>query len=240
MKLSLSNRVTTVTFDNVDEQGWLTSYLTFQDKPGFFTKADGTAGHAGSKHRRLFNLKTSTFPAGLTSTVYRGCLKEGFGVEVNDTRKWPKNPLGREVCDWLYPYQHEAVERILSRTRGIVSLPTASGKCLAPDTPVVHYDGRVTRACDVVVGDQLMGPDSRPRNVLSTTSGIGPRYRVEPKAGDAWECNDVHVLTLVNRDSDEIIDIPLNDFIGKSKWFRDTHYSFCTGVEWAPAPPLPI
>jgi hypothetical protein len=46
------------------------------------------------------------------------------------------------------------------------------------------------------VGDTLMGPDSKPRTVLSVTSGVGPLYRVDQKIGDPYVCNDAHILSL--------------------------------------------
>lgn len=63
------------------------------------------------------------------------------------------------------------------------------GKCLGPEVPVLHFDGHVTRADGVSVGDQLMGPDSKPRNVISTTRGTGPMFTVLPTKGEPWRCN---------------------------------------------------
>lgn len=72
-----------------------------------------------------------------------------------------------------------------------------SGKCLGKDTPVIMYDGTIKMVQDVKTGDLLMGPDSKPRTVLGTTTGTGQLYRVEPKnGGDPFVCNDVHVLSL--------------------------------------------
>ena len=57
---------------------------------------------------------------------------------------------------------------------------SGGGKCLAPDTPVLMYDGTVKQAKDVQIGDQLMGPDSTPRNVLQLGSGRSTMYKVIP------------------------------------------------------------
>src|SRR5277367_5837034 len=47
--------------------------------------------------------------------------------------------------------------------------PSGIGKCLAPGTPVLMFDGTIKNVEDDRVGDLLMGPDSKPRRVLSTT-----------------------------------------------------------------------
>lgn len=104
--------------------------------------------------------------------------------------------------------------------------PTGSGKCLAPETPVLHYSGEVTEAKDVQAGDALMGPDSRPRRVLSVCSGFGPLYLVVPVKGDPYVVNDAHILTLrMNCDAGgyrkgELVDVSVSDYLEASKTFR--------------------
>jgi hypothetical protein len=72
-----------------------------------------------------------------------------------------------------------------------------AGKCLGRGTPVLMFDGSVKPVERVVDGDLVMGPDSKPRRVSGTTKGHGPLYRVTPIKGDAFVCNDAHVLTVV-------------------------------------------
>lgn len=70
------------------------------------------------------------------------------------------------------------------------------GKCLGRGTDVLCFDGAVKPVEEIEVDDQLMGPDSQPRTVLSLHEGIGPLYRIVPTKGDSWICNDAHILTL--------------------------------------------
>lgn len=145
----------------------------------------------------------------------------------------------------LRDYQATAIERVRlhvshGRRQVLIVAPTGAGKCLAPDTPVLMHNGRIVTASRVAVGDLLMGPDSRPRAVLSTTVGEGPRYRISPVKGDPWECNDVHVLTLKNTVTGKIVDIPLDEYLQKSRTFRHEHKLFCVGVEFPYQPPLPV
>ncbi len=97
----------------------------------------------------------------------------------------------------------------------LVQAVAGSGKCLGIDTPVLLYDGSIKLVQDVVVGDKLMGPDSKPRTVLSTNVGNGELYEIKPIKGDPFVCNDVHVMTLIgtNRKKGKIIDVPLNEYL---------------------------
>lgn len=118
--------------------------------------------------------------------------------------------------------------------------PTGTGKCLGRGTPVLLHDGRIVPVEDVRVGDTLMGPDSEPRRVTSTTQGHGPLYRVTPTKGDPWICNDAHILTLVHTEHGTTHDVPLQQWLAASKWFRHCHKQFMVGVDYGPSDPLPI
>jgi len=72
------------------------------------------------------------------------------------------------------------------------------GKCVKKDTPVIMYDGTVKLVQNVIPGDVLMGDDSGPRNVLSTTSGKEQMYRVVPNKGDSYTVNESHIISLIS------------------------------------------
>jgi phage terminase large subunit len=71
-----------------------------------------------------------------------------------------------------------------------------SGKCLGRGTLVMLASGGITRVEDVQTGDLLMGPDSKPRRVMGTTTGFGPLYRVRQKSAEDYVVNDAHILAL--------------------------------------------
>lgn len=105
----------------------------------------------------------------------------------------------------------------------VLSAKTGAGKCLGKDTPVLMYDGSIKMVQDVVHGDKLMGPDSKPRNVKSTTKGESELFRITPIKGDSWVCNDVHILSLRRTGGSEIMDIEIKDYLklsttDKNKW----------------------
>jgi len=94
----------------------------------------------------------------------------------------------------------------------LVVAGAGSGKCLGINTPILFYDGTVKTVQSVVTGDLLMGPDSKPRTVLSVSCGKDELFRVQPVKGDSWVCNAEHMMTLQNNFSGEYIDLPLREY----------------------------
>lgn len=147
----------------------------------------------------------------------------------------------------LRPTQQAAIDKLRATFTGgfgggIIKAAPGWGKCLHPDTPVMRFDGTVVPVKTIRSGDLLMGPDSRPRRVLSTGSGRGPMFRITPVVGDPWECNDQHILSLVDYRTNAVRDIPLQDYLkmGLGWKHRLKQFSPHTGVDFPPAPPLPL
>jgi superfamily II DNA or RNA helicase len=137
------------------------------------------------------------------------------------------------------------------------------GKCLAKGTSVLMFDGTTKLVEDVKVGDQVMGPDSKPRNVLTTTSGTSMMYKVTPTKGDSYVVNEDHILSLrisgrvaTNRaqgwagfnnpqsgsssyQHGDIINISVKEYLKQSVTFKNRALGYRTGVEFK-ATPVPI
>lgn len=71
-----------------------------------------------------------------------------------------------------------------------------SGKCHKKGTKILMYDGSIKNVEDIVVGDQVMGVDSKPRNVLNLSVGIGEMYSIIPNKGADFSVNGQHILVL--------------------------------------------
>lgn len=159
----------------------------------------------------------------------------------------------------LRPYQVAAFEAVREHLRNgaksvLVNAPTGSGKCLGRGTPVLMFDGTVKAVEDVVIGDVLMGPDSQPRNVLSTAAGIGPLYRVTPRKGDSYIVNDAHILSLkitggatkwdCSRSdtyrAGKIHNITVTDYLARSATFRHCAKGWRTAIDFQPGELLPV
>ena len=113
----------------------------------------------------------------------------------------------------LRDYQEVVVDSYVSHVQkhplqpssgGIITIGCGRGKCLAKDTPILMYDGTIKMVQDVVVGDQLMGDDSGPRNVLTLARGRETMYKIHDVmgggGGESYTVNESHILTLMYDD----------------------------------------
>lgn len=122
-------------------------------------------------------------------------------------------------------------DRFACIDEGLITGAIGIGKCLGKDTPVIMYDGTVKMVQDIEVGEQLMGDDSTPRNVLSVTTGREMMYRITPIKGDSFICNESHILSLkhtgregVNRNAGKIINMSVKDYLEQSDYFKRVKY----------------
>lgn len=169
----------------------------------------------------------------------------------------PVNDAARMVS--LRDYQIDAVEQARQHIRDgkkniLIVAPTGSGKCLGRDTPVLMFDGTVKPVQEVRAGELLMGPDSRPRKVLSTARGIGPLYRVAPTRGDSYVVNDAHILSLKmtaggakgdcsksdTYKAGKVHNITVTDYLSRSATFRHCAKGWRAAVDFQPSGDLPL
>jgi phage terminase large subunit-like protein len=81
----------------------------------------------------------------------------------------------------LYPYNSILASR-------------SSGKCLSPETEIVMADGTIREIKDVSIGDQVMGPDSKPRTVMSLHKGTSRMWKVRQTWGVDYVVNEGHIV----------------------------------------------
>jgi hypothetical protein len=106
--------------------------------------------------------------------------------------------------------------------RGILAWhSTGAGKCHAKDTPILMFDGSIKKVQDIVIGDVIMGDDSTPRNVLDLGRGRDLMFDIIPAIGDKYTVNSEHILCLKSKTSNEIVEIPVKDFVQLDKASRD-------------------
>lgn len=160
----------------------------------------------------------------IQSREFMGDLMEIWPALMPDLRKMnPDVLIGEAPC-------HEAL------------LAGATG-CHAAGTPILMYDGTLRDVERVKVGDQLMGPDSQPRTVLSLAWGREDMYRITPiRGGEPFIVNHKHILSLKRtrryaRDglAGQIINITVEDYLVSTQTFKDTHKLWRVGVDFAPS-----
>src|SRR5690606_38395846 len=68
--------------------------------------------------------------------------------------------------------------------------------CHAKGTKILMFDGTTKNVEDIDVGDRLMGPDSKPKEVLKLARGKETMVRITPTKGDSFIINMGHILHL--------------------------------------------
>ena len=74
-----------------------------------------------------------------------------------------------------------------------------AGKCFAKGTRFVMFDGSIKNVEDIVVGDILMGPNSKPRTVLATKQGRDEMFKITPGNGESHIVNSKHPIRTIYR-----------------------------------------
>jgi len=114
-----------------------------------------------------------------------------------------------------------------------------TGKCLAKGTLVGMADGTLRAVETIRVGDLLMGPDSRPRRVLSLASGRDQMYLVKQNHGIHYRVNSEHILSLRNTDTGRIVNVGVRDYLASPNSFRSRHKGYKAAIDF-PAQDLPL
>jgi superfamily II DNA or RNA helicase len=128
---------------------------------------------------------------------------------------------------YLREYQMDVVKFINNPIHNslLVVHGTGHGKCEGYDTPNLMFDGTIKMVQDIVVGDLLMGPDSRHRKVLGIGRGKDIMYNIVPNKGEIYTFNSEHILSLKWSDSGvTYVDDKRHHTIKKwcTTWFNNT------------------
>lgn len=139
-----------------------------------------------------------------------------------------------------------------------------SGKCFAPGTKVLMFNGTLKNVEDIRVGDKVMGPDSNPRKVLTLASGESEMFRISQTSADDYIVNADHILSLKKSKScvnqtgglmpsgnlksprgrypeyPAVVNIPLKEYIGKSQRWKDNFRGYRAGLIEFPPAPVPV
>jgi superfamily II DNA or RNA helicase len=165
-------------------------------------------------------------------------LDEGMDIDVafvKDLRDYQEDIVDKYM-KFVKPHVSSTVDSEEFGSGGILQVPCGWGKCLGKDTPIIMYDGSIKMVQDIVVGDQIMGDDSCPRNVLTLARGRDTMYKIKDEYGsESYVVNESHILSLMyfnpsytlnskKYENNQIIDIPLLDYLdsvkkgGKDYW----------------------
>lgn len=98
----------------------------------------------------------------------------------------------------LRPYQSGAVTKAVDFLRKSIEpivIDAATG-CHEASHPILMHDGSIKLVEKVVVGDLVMGPDSKPRRVLKLHRGFERMFNVFPVKGEPFRVNASHIFSV--------------------------------------------
>jgi hypothetical protein len=117
----------------------------------------------------------------------------------------------------------EAIKQLNKNHTTFVSAFTGYGKCLAPGTEVLMYDGTKKKVENILLKDKIMGDDSTSRNILSVCEGVEEMFEIIPKLGESFTVNRSHILTVFQNEKEKnlnsyhkdenVIDISVEDYL---------------------------
>jgi superfamily II DNA or RNA helicase len=184
--------------ENVKE---LSNKLSY-DHPGYSFMAGGRGGfgsqgkYGGWDGKVRLLQKNGKFPIGLLAMVKEFLNSKNIEYSIVDKRPILEygSPVLQKNSDFEpRAYQLNAVKTAYSNGSGIIKMATG---CHAKGTEVLMYDGSTKRVEEVVVGDSIMGPDSKPRRVLQLCRGKDRMVRIIPAKGEPFVINQEHILSL--------------------------------------------
>ena len=120
----------------------------------------------------------------------------------------------------------------------IIAARPAMGKCLGLGTKIVMFDGTLKNVEDIQIGDQLMGDDSTPRNVLSLARGREKMFWIRQNKGIDYRVNESHILSLKRSRNEgkhkhgDILNIDIKDYNKKSTKFHSNYKGYKVDIDF--------
>jgi hypothetical protein len=125
----------------------------------------------------------------------------------------------------------QSIKLIQEHHSVLLSLFCGYGKCLAKDTPILLFNGRIKKVQDIEIGDLLMGDDSSPRKVMTLAQGREEMYKIVQQDAESYTVNKSHILSL-KKNSGEIIDISIKEYINLSDIEKGLLYGYRVAIEF--------
>lgn len=202
----LRGSVIRLIWKNLNERGWTgtpTRHLS-QNFPGIKDHVEALKEHYGMVAELQtaylkFPHKVETFIADYLINMVRSDpikydtpVDQQIMLENGDYIERSSAHLTRNLSE----DQRMAIQGALDHKLCIVTGGGGSGKCCSIGTQILMFDGSIKKVEHIMEGEYVMGPDSNPRKVLSTCTGIDDMFEVIPTEGRSHTFNAPHVLTL--------------------------------------------
>ena len=180
-----------------------------------------------------------------SEVIYEAVGKEIYKTNPVDVITFIEDPyfLG-SVYDTVFKMWKDMIKEIypapFCKKYDQVVLSCAT-RCFGKGTEILMYDGSIKKVEDIVVGDKVMGDDSKPRNVMSLARGREMMYKVTPNNGIPFICNESHILSLKCTATQErstyyikdaIRDITVKEYLNKPNHYKHLMKLYKVPVEF--------
>jgi len=159
-------------------------------------KLEGSTYVNNSKPTYIYPLDVTEDNAYIPFAYGRTCAGSPFKCPERESFTKLRCKFDGSLRDHQKVVKTEAISHLNKYGSTIIAAYPGWGKCLNLDTPILMYDGTIKMVQDIVTGEQIMGDDSTPRNVLSTCTGKEQMYDIIPVKGDKYTVNESHILSL--------------------------------------------
>jgi superfamily II DNA or RNA helicase len=159
-------------------------------------KIEGSAFVHNSQPTYIYPLNVTEDYAYIPFAYGRTCTGGPFHCPERDKFKKIKCEFSGSLRDHQKEVKSEAISDLNKYGSTIIAAYPGFGKCLGINTPVIMFDGSTKMVQDITIGNQVMGDDSTPRNVLSICTGKEQLYDIIAVKGDIYRVNESHILSL--------------------------------------------
>lgn len=103
--------------------------------------------------------------------------------------------------------------------------------CFVAGTKVLMFNGTTKNVEDVLVGDKIMGDDSKCRNVIELCRNSDEMYEIKPITGKSYTVNKQHKLVLLSPNY-KIEEITVEEYLNQSDSYQNEMKIYKTAVEF--------
>lgn len=180
-----------------------------------------------------------------TQQSYVKLIEDTGTAIINILKDFAKTPklvalVGKNNRTFLKEFTGDDIGAI---NRVIIDVGNPLGHCLKKDTPVLMFDGTFKMVQDIVLGDLLMGPDSKPRTVSNVNTGDEMMYDITSKDKHQkvyYGCNESHILALRYCSKDgrhglkqyQEVDMSVKEYMSLPKRHRRLFMGYKTGIDF--------
>ena len=159
-----------------------------------------------------------------------------YGYDNDTTLDRYEFMMSKNVDDLFVPtgfYSIDSQQGGLGRGKlYAIGAKSGGGKCFAKGTPILLFSGKIKSVEELEVGDELMGPDSKPRKITGLARGQEEMFEVIPVKGNPFTVNRSHILSLQRVKDKEIetINLSVGEYLEKNQSFKNTFKLYRSGV----------